>query len=153
MTTKNINGRELKIDDEDSYLLETMNWFVLEGYATASIIINGSRRMVKMHRLIADAPKDLKVDHINADRLDNRRANLRLCHSRDNSANASVHFDSSSGVKGVDRWPDGRGWRCRIFRDGKSHYIGTFSTVEEAGAAYFAKAKELFGEFASDGNR
>jgi hypothetical protein len=84
------------------------------------------------------------VDHINGDRSDNRIANLRDCSHVENARNRKCH--SISGLKGVVA--HGRKWKASIAVDGRDHYLGLFTTKEEAGAAYDAAARRLHGEFA-----
>lgn len=86
------------------------------------------------------------TDHANGDGLDNRRANLRPANTSLNNANR-IRVHGKSGFRGVDRRPSGR-WRASIQRDGRTIYLGTFDTPEEAAYAYDAVAVELFGEFA-----
>ena len=52
-----------------------------------------------MHRLISNAPHNLAVDHINLNRHDNRRENLRLCTPAQNSYNKSANSRSQYGIK------------------------------------------------------
>ena len=39
-------------------------------------------------------------------------------------------------------------WMARVYKDGREIRVGTFDTMEEASAAYRAKMRELFAEFA-----
>ena len=78
----------------------TGKWYAhecLPGYIYA---MNGSRDMA-VHRVIMNAPKGMDVDHINGDRLDNRKENLRICTRSQNSQNKKSRRDSKSGYKGV----------------------------------------------------
>ena len=88
------------------------------------------------------------VDHIDGDKLNNRRANLRLCSQADNTRNTRLGRNNTSGAKGVSLDVNGK-WRARIWKDRKEIRIGTFDTVEEALAAYDKAAAELHGQFAS----
>lgn len=87
-----------------------------------------------------------ELDHINGQRGDNRIANLREATSVQNHANMRLHSRNTSGFKGVS-WR-GNCWRATISHRNKAVHLGNFATPEEAHAAYCAKAKELFGEFA-----
>lgn len=111
---------------------------------------SGLRRSITLHRwlLFGDATGGDDVDHIDRDRLNNRRANLRHCTQAENSRNTKLGKNNTSGAKGVSNTPTGR-WRARITVDRREIRIGTFDTVEEAGAAYDAIARKLHGEFAS----
>jgi hypothetical protein len=93
---------------------------------------------VRMHRVIMGlSPGDgVQVDHINGNRLDNRRANLRVCTHAINNRNQkrTGYAGNASGVRGVTRAPSGA-WRARVRIDGQLHHIGCFPTIELAGAA------------------
>ena len=54
-----------------------------DGYAT-------HYKVGSIHRWIMDAPKGLQVDHINRNRLDNRRSNLRLVTHKENCKNRDL---------------------------------------------------------------
>lgn len=70
------------------------------GYRVHTLVLNGSRKQVKAHRIVWIAsngliPSDLQIDHINRDRTDNRLENLRLVTSRENCLNR----EDNSGEK------------------------------------------------------
>lgn len=90
----------------------------------------------------------LAVDHINGDRSDDRFANLRLATGSENLANARRPRHNTSGLKGANWHAKAGKWRATIKKDRTPIHIGYFATAAEAHAAYMAKAKELFGEFA-----
>lgn len=87
----------------------------------------------KEHRVIWELhngpiPEGLEIDHINRVRDDNRIENLRLATRSENSLNnghKGVHFNTQYGD-----------WRAKIMIQGKSHYLGSYDTEEEARAAY-----------------
>jgi hypothetical protein len=88
----------------------------------------------------------LKIDYINRDRSDIRWANLReITHSQ---RAAKAHTHNKLGVKGVWMTKWGK-YAARIKKNGKRSYLGSFDTLEKAGAAYANAAKRMFGEFAS----
>lgn len=84
------------------------------------------------------------VDHRNTDPSDNRWENLRAATVTQNHANKNGY--SETGLKGVR--PDKKKWMARIGMNGKTHYIGSFDTPEEANAAYLEAATRSFGEYA-----
>ena len=88
------------------------------------------------------------IDHRDRNPLNNRWDNLRLATFSSNSANRRRHRNNRSGFKGVWFDPPTGKWRARIRKDKRSYWLGLFETPEEAHAAYVAKARELFGEFA-----
>jgi len=97
-----------------------------------------------MHRYLLDAPPDMQVDHINGDRLDNRRSNLRLCTSAQNQANRRGNRSASSRYKGVVYTKQRDGWVAAI---GGQH-LGLYDLERDAALAYAAAALELHKEFA-----
>lgn len=86
----------------------------------------------------------MEVDHINGNRLDNRRENLRICTHAKNMVNRGVYKNNTSKFKGVSKHKGENKWRAIVA--GKQ--IGQFDTDIEAARAYNAKMIELHGEFA-----
>lgn len=84
---------------------------------------------IYMHRVIAGATDDEDADHIDLDRLNNRRGNLRCVPHFVNSHNRS----SANGVTK----PRGRNrWQAVIYIQNTRHWLGSFETESEARAAY-----------------
>lgn len=88
-------------------------------------------------------PKD-QIDHRDADKANNRWANLREATQSQNNANTRSR--STHGVKGVSR--NGKRYMARIKVKGETIHLGTFNTVAEAAAIYALAARDLHGEFA-----
>lgn len=64
----------------------------LNGYRACKLVLNGFRKMIRLHRIIwvsanGAIPDGLMIDHINRDRVDNRLANLRLVDAKGNAQN------------------------------------------------------------------
>ena len=104
------------------------------------------RKVIKMHRIIINAPPGIECDHIDGNGLNNVRSNLRLATHSQNIQNTKRRIDGVSGYKGVTA--NGNNWKACIKIDGHQFYLGTFKTKEEAARVYDAKARELFGKFA-----
>jgi len=104
--------------------------------------------VIYLHRLITNAPQDMEVDHIDHNKLDNRKSNLRLCTRSENKCNKVLSDKNTSGYKGVCWDKSRKKWQANIGKNYKKHTIGHFDTPEEAYAAYCKAAKELHGEFA-----
>lgn len=88
-----------------------------------------------------------EVDHINGDGTDNRWVNLRLATSSQNKMNVRLKANNTSGYRGVIWHRKGKKWQASIKVHGKDHYLGLFSTPEEAHAVWMKAAKQRFGEF------
>lgn len=86
------------------------------------------------------------IDHINGIRGDNRICNLREATKAQNAMNRSLARGKSQ-YKGVYSSGYG-GWCANVQKDGRRHYLGTFSTEVEAANAYNAAAKANFGAYA-----
>jgi hypothetical protein len=80
-------GVQIKVDAEDFARLNDGPWHLASGYACRK---NG--KAVYMHRRIMGAQKGQYIDHINGDKLDNRRSNLRFCNQSQNLANSKVRM-------------------------------------------------------------
>ena len=105
-----------------------------------------------MHRLIMDPiPDGMQVDHVNHNGLDNRKKNLRICTSQQNTWNAQkpkLNRESSSQYKGVSWYKRYNKWVARGTHDGKRITLGYYNCEKEAARAYDAAAKKYFGEYA-----
>ena len=87
------------------------------------------------------------IDHINLNKRDNRIANLRLATPGQNSANASLRCDNTSGYLGVRFEPRRKKWIAVLHHEGKTRQLGSFATPEMAAAAYAREAYKKFGDF------
>jgi hypothetical protein len=128
------------VDPSDAHLLDRNGMYVTDGYAQ-------SKRTGRLHRAIAgEAPH---VDHINHDRLDNRRRNLRRCSPQENQFNKKA-ITGKSRFKGVSWFSAERCWVVRIGLNGERIWVGRFREHEEelAARAYDEAAKRTYGEFA-----
>lgn len=119
-------------------------------------IIFGTRRY-QAHRLawlyVHGRWPEYAIDHINGNPGDNRIFNLRECTYSQNSANAKIRSNNTSGFKGVS-WSRKRNkWIASLTINGRPKNLGGFETREEASAFREMISKQVYGEFASDGVR
>ena len=102
--------------------------------------LNNPKKKFKIHQLVAmaflghkpDGTQNVVVDHINGNKVDNRVENLQLTTTRHNTSKA-VTRDLPTGVFKRMNWEK---YTSQYWHDGKVHYLGSFSTVEEASIAY-----------------
>lgn len=140
-------GKYAIVDAEDFEELNKFKWSVTpKGYVHRS----SHNTTLRIHRVIMSAPKGVQVDHINGNRLDNRKENLRLCNNSENQRNCRVRKTNKSGYKGVGSVYGGvtKVFRARINVNKKQINLGVFETAEEAFKAYQEAAKKYHGEFA-----
>lgn len=142
-------GMKALVDDDDFDRISELNWQCSsKGYALTKVRIDGRRVPYLMHRFIMNFP-DKEIDHINNNKLDNRKENLRLCDRNENCQNASKYKNNTSGYKGVDFNKKTGKFRTRIQHNKKSIEIGLFNTAKEAAIAYNKAAVLYHKEFAN----
>lgn len=139
------------IDTVDYPLVEDYKWhlYLSKNKAKSERIYVQSRiegKTIFLHQFLMGTRDG--TDHKDGDGLNNRRGNLRLCTSSQNSCNQKIGKRNSSGFKGVSFYLPTSKWSARIGYKGKGRYIGYFNSPEKAAKAYNDKAKELHGAFA-----
>ena len=141
------NVNKYTIIDDDMYeYLKDYNWYMQTcGYACARKKIDGEWIAWLMHRAIMNTPKGMCTDHINHNKLDNRKSNLRICTHTENSRNNSTTRGRSK-YKGV-YYSHGK-WCAQIVVNGKKIRPKRFDSEKDAAEAYNKMAIELFGQFA-----
>ena len=142
-------GDAILVDDDTYEWASQYRWCLTNGYAIRREWPTG--RTLYMHRLVMNTPDGMDTDHINHNKLDNRRENLRVCtHQSNNSSQRKQQRPTTSKYKGVSRFRYYKQWkwRARIKVNGIQRVLGYFDDEAEAARAYDEAAKESFGEFA-----
>lgn len=138
------------VDDEDYAAITQHTWQRnFHGYVVGNI--DGTD--VYLHRFIMGYPEGRVVDHINGDKLDNRRSNLRVCKHKENTRNARRSKNNTSGHTGVSYRPKRKSYRAYITVDRRQIGLGHYPTLEEAVAARKKGERKYFGEFAYSGSQ
>lgn len=146
-----INGRVLidlddfkKIDGENRYLAVNSG-----GYA----YITKYNEEIFIHRLIMGLPNSydektqLIVDHINGNKLDNRKSNLRIIKKEINPINCKTYKNNTSGVKGVSWMKRLNKWQSSIQINKNNIYLGVYSDFDEAVRVRKEAEVKYFGEY------
>lgn len=131
-------GKYVLVDDEDYYYLNQWKWGLsTSGYARRKQHIHlgvnkYSSEIIWMHRLLNNTPKNLFTDHINRNKLDNRKNNLRTTNKSLNSLNRDSIKTNTSGFYGVhfDSWSNK--WRAEIRINGKRRNLGRYEDISDA---------------------
>lgn len=95
-------GKFAIVDADDFEEVSKHKWRLHnKGYAYFGTRENRKCRAVLMHRLINNTPDNMQTDHINGNKLDNRKSNLRSCSVTENNRNRGKHSRNTAGYKGV----------------------------------------------------
>jgi hypothetical protein len=142
-------GMFAKVDDEDYERINKYNWYFNNGYASRQTRERTKLKRVFMHRFVMGCEKGKVIDHINQDRLDNRKSNLRVCSQKQNVCNQKGRIPAKfKGVHNSMQNLKRYGWMAIITTKNKSLYLGTFKCPTLAALAYDRAAHEYHGEFA-----
>jgi hypothetical protein len=134
-------------DLDDFEIIKNSTWFESDqGYVLTR---DKTGRFIRLHRYVMglgenDSPI---IDHINRNKMDNRKCNLRITNKQLNGINRGCNINNRIGHKGIQQCKNGK-FVARIVRNGKDIYIGCFKELKDAITAREEKEVELFGEFA-----
>ena len=134
----NVNGVAL-IDIEDVEFVKKYKWYLQnQGYMYSSQI-----GLFHKHKTNFEL-----TDHINRNRLDNRKENLRKATKQINQINRGLQRNNDSGITGVYYDNRKRLWTAKLEKDGKIILCKTFKEKEDAIKERLKGEKMYFGEYA-----
>ncbi|GAB4073682.1 hypothetical protein GCM10028778_11850 [Barrientosiimonas marina] len=114
----------VKVDKEDVPMISRYKWLLHDkGYILTKI----NQTTKYLHRMIMNPPGYMEVDHINLDKTDNRKSNMRVCTHIQNTWNRQ-----GNGVAKITDRPLSKPYVARITIDGKHIHLGYYKTFEEA---------------------
>jgi hypothetical protein len=124
---------KVKISLEDIPLISRYKWSVMnQGYA-----ITYSPNRMFMHQLLCPVASHEVVDHINRDKLDNRRGNLRALDKRGNACNSKlINHTNETGIRGVFKTKSDK-YVGRVNFNNKIFHSRSYSQKEEAAYARY----------------
>jgi len=143
------------IDGEDFEKVKNYKWCISKGWNDDDFYVvtnlKTKPRGLILHRYLMDCPKNMIVDHINHNTLDNRKENMRVCTKAQNGMNQKKQKRKTfSKYKGVVFYKKGN-YTCfhaQIMIGQKHKSLGYHKTEELAAIAYNVGAVKYFGEFA-----
>ena len=142
------NNNQFTIDRDDYDKVSQFCWHQHHGYFEAKDIRNSCKNIIYLHRLILDCEigeRDFDVDHINGDKSDNRKSNLRKITEQENTINRKpFHNKEISGVLWHKR---DKTWEVWISYDGKRRYLGRTKDYNKAVKMRYEAEQKYHGEY------
>jgi hypothetical protein len=139
-------GKFAIVDDKDFLALSKFKWLFDDGYAKRHKP-SPEVGWLLMHRVIMKTKMGMFTDHINGNKLDNRRVNLRICTNAQNMMNRGRQSNNSSGFRGVAWHKQRKKWRAFIKINGKQKSLGLYENINDAVKVYEKEAQMIFKEF------
>jgi len=131
----------------DADLFDWLSEYTWTRYAGGDVGRGENHKIIRIHRVINQTPPGFETDHINGDKLDNRRANLRTATKTQNAMNSSSRVNSTSRFKGVWWHRKYKKWYAGIRVKRKLIHLGSYDYEIQAAEAYNDAALHHFGEF------
>jgi len=121
-----VSGKYAKADNELFHFLSRFKWVLhSEGYARTTF----KGKFVYMHEFVCLPTPGQVIDHLNFDRLDNRKVNLKLTTNIENLLRNKNRMRKDLGVS---KFHINGKWRARITRNGKEIHLGLFDSKVKA---------------------
>lgn len=141
------NLRDYAIVDEEDYdKVSKYSWHYSRGYARG--YVNGEH--ILMHKFILDKPFNLGLltDHIDRNKLNNSRKNIRDVTDQQNKQNkVKQKGEYTSPYIGVHWSKDHRKWKALIMFKGKGIHLGYYDDMEEANEARIRGEEKYYTHF------
>ena len=133
----------LPIDKEDLPLLSGSTIGMSGNYPA----FRKNGKICYIHRVIAKPQHGLIVDHIDGDKLDSRKSNLRVCTHKENNRNPNNKYKTGvSGFRNVHYIKSTGKYAVKITIDNKTYNFGCFDCKYEANEFAIKKRKEVYGD-------
>lgn len=122
----------VKIDKNDYERIKIYKWWISkDGYVESNI----NKKSIRIHRYLLENPKNKFIDHINRDKLDNRRSNLRIVTALQNAQNTSVRKSKkNTQYRGISFYDDR--YYVRFIYYKQNIYLGRYENEIEAAETF-----------------
>ena len=138
-------GEEFYFDLEDYDKIKDYCWNKHKEYITTRNVSG----YILFHRLVMGiSDENIAVDHINHNKSDNRKNNLRFVTDSQNSMNRGVSSNNTSGITGVNK-RNGK-WTARIGVNTKRIFLGDYDNFFEAVKARKEAEEKYYKEYSYD---
>lgn len=145
------NNNEFYFDKEDFDKVKIHCWHIDKNHGYPKTVIKGVK--IYLHNYILPNNKKLFVDHINGNKADNRKNNLRFVTASQNLMNTKLRSDNVSGYKGVYYNKKNNRWYARITVNKKTINLGSSKDKEDAIKMRKEAEEKYFGEYSYDNSR
>jgi hypothetical protein len=136
-------GLEAIIDDDDYEYISRFKWSSdSDGYAVRTF---QRHKKISMHRVINCTPVGMETDHINRNKLDNRKCNLRTCTNLENQLNKPIQKNNKSGYKGVCFCKRYGLWQAYMSINHSIKWLGYFDNPIKAAKEFDKNMREVYG--------
>ncbi|MGL5719901.1 MAG: HNH endonuclease signature motif containing protein [Alphaproteobacteria bacterium] len=137
-------GESIDVDDDLYESLNKFKWHIHQGYACRSAKVENGSRKIRMHREVLglgwgkQGSNAKVVDHIDRNKLNNTRENLRIVTKQENEWNRHAYSSSTTGYPGVRFRKDSpdNPFQSVIKVNGVDKCLGSFPSAEKAYIAY-----------------
>lgn len=118
------------VDDDDYDRLSNHSWCMDVGGGYP--MTRTGKKNYRMHRMVMSTPRGMYIDHINRDKLDNRKSNLRVVTNSQNMLNTGMYSNNTSGHKGVTYSSRDKRWIAQVKINYKNIILGRFNNIDDA---------------------
>lgn len=138
------NGTKFRFDQCDAELVASRGWHLSKrGYIAGK----ENRRERPLHKLMIGVDSGFDIDHVNRDKTDCRRENLRVCSHHENCFNQMRRTNNTSGFIGVSYARNIGKYESYVHHCGRKYGLGYYESPAEAALVRDAAAEHFFGEF------
>lgn len=126
---------EMYIDLDDFNRLECTKYWITPTKTGGYPCYKKEDKYMLIHRDVMNMGEydgEIMVDHINRNRLDDRKSNLRVVNCIENARNSNLQINNTSGISGVQWHKRDERWYSTIGINGDKIHLGSFNNKEEA---------------------